>query len=149
MFRSIAAVTLPTTTLAIGAAKTLYSAISAVRSAAFATSWVTIRLFTWIEPGTKSPVGLVSLASMSVMSRPCEAAPVTTLPSMRQFTAQFVWPVMTMSISSSIIGTISGIAPVGAVASVDRVHVPGAVAGGRDAATFVQQHDDGLDSRVA
>ena len=45
------------------------------------------------------------VASMSVMTRPCEAAPVTYLPSMRQSTAQFVWPVTTMSISSSMAST--------------------------------------------
>ena len=49
---------------------------------------------------TKSFVRLSSWASMSVISRPWAAAPVTTLPSMMQLTAQFVWPVMTTSTSS-------------------------------------------------
>ena len=48
-----------------------------------------------------------------MISRPCEAAPVTTLPSITQLTAQFVWPVTTTSISSSIAATIGGRAPVG------------------------------------
>ena len=48
---------------------------------------------------------------MSVMSRPADAAPVTILPSMTQFTAQLVCPVTTTSISSSIRSTIGGNAP--------------------------------------
>ena len=80
---------------------------------ALATSRVTILLSTVIEPGTKSFVFRSSLASMSVMRRLCEAAPVTTLPSIRQLTAQLVWPVTTMSISSSMRLTTSTMAPVG------------------------------------
>ncbi len=50
---------------------------------------------------------------MSVTSRPWEAAPVTTLPSNTQLTAQLVWPVTTTSISLSIRSTTSMIGPDG------------------------------------
>ncbi len=145
--RIIGALVAPTTTSAIGFATTLYSAMSPVMSVAFATSWVTIRLLTANELKMKSPVARSICASMSVTSRPWEAAPVTTLPSMTQLTAQFVWPVMTTSISSSIIGTIGGIAPVAVLRSelLGR-HVARAVAGRVRAATLVEQDDDGLDA---
>ncbi len=82
---------------------------------------------------------------MSVMMRPCEAAPVTTLPSMMQLTAQLVWPVMTMSIASSMAATIGGSAPVGL--SQLLIRPDGRRSGsGRHGAAFVQEDDERLDA---
>ena len=150
--RSIAAVTLPTITLAIGAAKTLYSAMSAVMSAAFGTSWVTIRLFTWIEPGTKSPVARSRVASMSVMSRPCEAAPVTILA-----VDEAVDRPVRVAGDDDVDLVIHGLDDRHDVAA--RVVAGGDERSGRrpspvrrrraDDAALVQEDDDGLDARAA
>ena len=101
-------------------------------------SRVTIRLFTVAR--RRRLVRRLTLRSMSVTSRPADAAPVTILPSMRQLTAQFVWPVTTTSTSSSIASTIGGSAPDSVAAAVDRRLVQRVAR----RAALVEQHDDRL-----
>ena len=134
----------PITRFSVGAAMAPYLSISAVRSgAAGLTSRRTMTLL--MVALTISLVARLITRSMSVTTRPTEAAPVTMIPvpaKSGQLSAQFVCPVTTRSISRSMRVMTSVIAvPVGLLHWLTVVSFRRA-----SGAALVEQDDDRLDA---